>query len=79
MIERKYIVMCRLGLGPGFGGLGLCKIVSQAQSQIAGLAGPDFGPPESPGPGLGLSNIPGQAQSPLRPTLGLGLAWLFWA
>ena len=61
-------------LGHGFGGLGLHKIVSQAQSQKAGLAGPGFGPPESPGPGLGLSNIPGHAQSPHRPTLGLGLA-----
>ena len=71
--------MCGLRLGPGFGGLGLHKIVSQAQSQKAGLAGPGFDPLESPGPGLGLFNIPGQAQSPLRPTLGLGLAWLLCA
>ena len=35
------------GLGLGFGGLGLHKIVSQAQSQKMGLAGPGFGP--SPG------------------------------
>ena len=71
--------MCGLRLGPDFGGLALHKIVSQAQSQKAGLAGPGFSSPESPGPGLGLSDIPGQAKSPLRPTLGPGLAWLFWA